>query len=122
MHGLPAQGPDRISLEEWSSLVDPADIEPVVEALRIAVDTGSIYSAEFRTKAADGRPRWLLGLGKVVADEAGRPHRVIGLNQDVTHAKRASIEFTRVQKELIHVSRASAILPMRVCGMLPLVP
>jgi PAS domain S-box-containing protein len=109
MHGLPAQGPDRVSMEEWSTLVDPADVPAVVEALRHSVDTGSLYTAEFRTRAADGQPRWLLGLGKVIADEAGRPHRVIGLNQDVTHAKRASIEFTRVQKELIHVSRASAM-------------
>jgi two-component system sensor kinase FixL len=63
---------------------------------------------EFRAAGADGRQRWILGLGKAVRGREGRPERLVGLYQDVTQSKDAALELQRVQGQLIGLSQLAA--------------
>jgi PAS domain S-box-containing protein len=92
MHGLPADGFAEVSLEGWRARVHPDDVGATSEAMRRAVGTGGVYSAEFRIlpeAAAPAAERWIHAMGRVVCDWDGRPVRMVGLNLDVTERKRA---------------------------------
>jgi signal transduction histidine kinase len=70
-------------------MVHPDDRLVVEQAINRAVTEVTPYEAEFRMIHPDGSIRWVRGRGKVVADEAGQPLRMIGLNADITERKNA---------------------------------
>lgn len=109
MHGLPQDGPQEISTTTWFGAVHPEDCDAAWQEVERAIADGGACRSEFRTRAADGGDRWILGLGKVVSDAAGRPRRVVGLNQDITAAKQADLQLQRARKELIQGSGHNAI-------------
>jgi PAS domain S-box-containing protein len=109
MHGLPADGPEALSEEEWQETVHPDDVARVHLALDSSIESGGVYRAEYRTLGADGRCRWVLGLGKMVSDSRGGARRFVGLNQDITERAEADNELRRVQAEVVQLSRLSAM-------------
>lgn len=109
LHGLPADGPDLMSEDEWRALLTPDDAQKAVAAVSRAIETGSTYEMSYRTTARDGSERWVLGLGKVVLDDDGNPRRFVGLNQDITETVHARQELEHVQAEIEHLSRLSAM-------------
>jgi PAS domain S-box-containing protein len=109
LHGLPQDGPQEISRAMWFETVHPEDCDAVWNEVERAIADGDACRSEFRTTAPDGSYRWILGLGKVVSDAEGRPRRVVGLNQDITAAKRAALQLQRTQKELIQGTGLNAI-------------
>jgi C4-dicarboxylate-specific signal transduction histidine kinase len=98
-----------LSEDEWQATVHPDDVAKVRMALDSSIESGDVYRAEYRTIAADGRCRWVLGLGKMVCDGGGNARRFVGLNQEVTERAEADIELKRVQAEVVHLSRFSAM-------------
>jgi two-component system sensor kinase FixL len=109
MHGLPADAPDELGPEEWAKCLHPDDVSRTREELARAIEHGDIYRIEYRTLAADGRCRWVHGLGKVVLNPQGTPVRFLGLNIDITERKEDALMLKRVQSELVHLSRLSAM-------------
>ena len=91
MHGLGPDCPLELSREEWASTVHEADRERVEEKLRLYITSGETYRIRYRTIDADGKIRWVLGMGKAVSNRDGRPERFVGLNLEVT-ALRALID------------------------------
>ncbi|HEY0313270.1 MAG TPA: PAS domain-containing protein [Allosphingosinicella sp.] len=109
MHGLAPDAAETLTEKEWQATLHPDDVARVHDALEASVEHGTVYRAEFRTIGADGRCRWVLGLGKTVADSRGNACRFVGLNQDVTERAEADMELKRVQTEVVHLSRLSAM-------------
>ena len=109
MHGLDPEGEGALPEKEWQATLHPDDVAKVHRELDTSIQNGSVYRAEYRTIAADGRCRWVLGLGKMVCDNRGSVRRFVGLNQDITERAEADAELKRVQAEVVHLSRFSAM-------------
>lgn len=105
MHGFPPVAGE-ITWSQWQDKVHPDDIERVTREFQQAVDAESTYISEFRTLDESGSERWVMALGKTVD---GAPNRFVGLNLDISKRRHAEIELKRVQSELIHMSRVSAM-------------
>jgi diguanylate cyclase (GGDEF)-like protein/PAS domain S-box-containing protein len=71
--------------EEWLSLVHPADITRLSQALTTSVRaSGTDFEVQYRIQHKDGGVRWMLSRGVVLRDSRGRPYRVVGAQTDVT--------------------------------------
>lgn len=68
----------------WHALIHPDDLPRVMEARRIAVDSGTHLHQRFRIVRPDGEVRWVESDAEVIFDAAGKPQRLIGVNRDVT--------------------------------------
>jgi PAS domain S-box-containing protein len=112
MHGLSRDGAEELTAKEWQATVHPDDLSRVQAALEASIERGVVYRAEYRTLGAGGRCRWVLGLGRMVRDAQGGASRFVGLNQDITERAEAERELKRVQAELVHLSRYSAMASM----------
>jgi two-component system sensor kinase FixL len=109
MHGLTPDGQPELSDEEWSACLHPDDVSSTREALEEAVTTRTGLSVRYRTVAADGQCRWVLGLGSLVPGSYDRAARFVGLNLDVTESMEAEFALQRMQSEITHLSRLSAM-------------
>jgi len=108
IHGRPVKESTELSEEEWQALVHPDDLPMVKRELERSIQTGNILSARYRANSSD-RDRWILGLGKLVPEAAGRPSRFVGLNLDITDSMQTTLELKRVRSEMLHLSRLSAM-------------
>lgn len=109
MHGFSLERPTELSDDEWSACLHPDDLMSTREALNTAVRTGTGLRIRYRTIAADGRCRWVLGLGSLVSGSRSRSARFVGLNLDITNGMEAQLALQRMQSEIIHLSRFSAM-------------
>ena len=107
--GYPEEG-DTSSGEWWSARVHPEDKDRVTASLAGAIDGGLSHWAEcYRFRRANGEYAEVYDQGYIVRDEHGRARRAVGAMADVTDRHRAEAELRRIQSELIHVSRLSAM-------------
>jgi PAS domain S-box-containing protein len=109
MHGLSPDDPAELSEDEWGACLHADDVSNTRDALHAAVRTGSGLRVRYRTVAANGRCRWVLGLGSLVSGPHGRPARFVGLNLDVTDSMEAGLALRRMQSEILHLSRFSVM-------------
>ena len=89
LHGfVPPDAPSTFG--QWLDLAEPGDRLAAMAAGEASQLSGaSPLHMEFRfRRASDGALRWLTSLGRVTADDAGRP-RLIGVTLDVTGQRRA---------------------------------
>lgn len=112
LHGLDADGPEEMGLDEWFEIVQPQDRADTRAAIERAIATCEPCSAEFRVRSRSGELRWILSLGKCMLDGEGYPTRLVGLTQDVSARKAAELETNRAQSELIQFSGLSAMEAM----------
>ena len=75
------------SYEVFLSLLHPDDREHVMAVHQHALETNSTYEMEERVVWPDGQVRTLASWGEVVADEDGRPLRMVGICWDITERK-----------------------------------
>ena len=78
-----------VTVGTWRALVHPDDLAHVDASLSAHLEgrTAS-YVSEHRLRHADGRWIWVMDRGRVIErDAAGRPVRIIGMNQDITARK-----------------------------------
>ena len=99
VHGLPPGGFDG-TVDGFRRLVHPGDRDRVEAAIAHSIKEGTGYEAEFRFDRPDGTVGWMLGTGKVFADEAGRPARMIGLALDISERKRGEADLRVAQERL----------------------
>nr|WP_272881565.1 transporter substrate-binding domain-containing protein [Fundidesulfovibrio soli] len=80
--------PDELldNFEQWRELLHPDDREAAIRTVqRYLSGESSSYVLEHRLRCKDGRYRWILAVGKVVArDASGAPLRVIGTHTDIS--------------------------------------
>lgn len=82
------------SLDSLLEQLHPDDRRGLVQALDRAAKQGNPFECEYRVGVLDGTYRWILGRGKIVVWEDGKPSRVRGLSIDISRLKRAQ-EATR---------------------------
>src|SRR5205814_1785038 len=81
--------PDVLTPEDHLARFHPDDREGVRAAAAAALRDLAPYTHEARAARGDGGVRALRTTGWVIADEQGRPVRLLGVCQDVTEARRA---------------------------------
>jgi PAS domain S-box-containing protein len=105
MYGLPPGGFGGTQ-QQWENLVHPEDRPDAVRRVEQAMQTGR-FEAEWRVIRPDGTLRWLAGRASVLKDEAGKPLRLIGVNIEITEAKRAEAALRRAQADLREAQRVA---------------
>ncbi|MBE9185203.1 PAS domain-containing protein [Microcoleus sp. LEGE 07076] len=76
----------------WKNCVHPDDLKPVMQAVKTARKTRSLYSTEYRIIRADsGEIRWLSVSGRYFYDAAGAAVRFVGVVFDTTDRKKAEL-------------------------------
>lgn len=65
------------------------DAEWLRAAVTSTLQFGETFDVEFRIVLPGGEVRWLAGRAVVVRDDQGQPIRLLGVNNDITHRKRA---------------------------------
>ena len=109
MFGLPEHG-NPTSLGWWEDRLHPDDRDRVsVSFLKAIEGKRSHWSASYRFRKTDGVYAEILDRGYLIRDPSGRALRAVGAMLDLTERRHAQAEIQRIQSELIHVSRLSAM-------------
>jgi diguanylate cyclase (GGDEF)-like protein/PAS domain S-box-containing protein len=82
----------RPSLQNWASLVQPADQPRLLAAVHTSLTEHQPYELEFAISPPGQPARMVHGRGRVQVDENGTPIRMSGTAHDVTEARRAARE------------------------------
>lgn len=102
IHGFPNETRE-IARSRWLAGVHPEDRVRLDELRSWAFGTRSAeYTADFRIVRAGGDVRWIEGRAFVGYRSDGSPHRVAGVNIDVTGRKRAEEQLRALNAELDH--------------------
>lgn len=87
LFGLPANKAN-ISLDLFLTCIYPPDKSALQAQLDEAINGLQIFQAEYRVIRADNQEiRWINTYGRIIAQEAGRSSRMIGVMYDVTPRK-----------------------------------
>lgn len=86
------------SYAAFLAAVHPDDREQVARANAGAVANARGFSAEYRIARSGGTYRWAQTTGRVFADAAGRPERMIGVTRDVTERIALEMQLRQAQK------------------------
>jgi signal transduction histidine kinase len=99
MYGL---GPGEFGRTQtsWEALIYPADRAQAVRHVEHALATFVPVEAEWRVLWPDRSVRWLVGRFQAFKDDAGKLHRLIGVNLDITARKQAEDEIRSLNEEL----------------------
>ncbi len=98
----PARGPviDRAAV---GAMLHPDDREAALGQVRDQLTERGRYTVETRLiRPIDGQEMWISSAGAFVAVDAGPPHRVIGVVQDITHRKTEEDRRETLVAELDH--------------------
>lgn len=71
------------------ALIHPEDRPHVFKTIHNAIETHSIYNAEFRVVCSDGSVKWLCGVGHAIYNHHGEALQMIGVKYDITGRKQA---------------------------------
>jgi PAS domain S-box-containing protein len=70
--------------QAFTSRILGDDRDTVDARLTTAIETSGQYQVEFRIEPPDDERRWIRSRGRVEADDAGEPSRLVGTHRDVT--------------------------------------
>ena len=102
LHGLP-EGTIETTRSAWQARAHPQDLPRVEEVRRQAfLEQWSEYDVEYRIVRAEGDVRWIESRSFISYSPDGRPHRVVGVNIDITERKRAEEQQRVLVAELDH--------------------
>ena len=107
MFGLAADEPAP-DAESFYAMLHPDDQASARQAMSRALEGVAPYEVEFRL-VRQGATRWVLGKGKVLCDESGRPQRMLGVNIDITERKQAE-EALRLSQTILARTEAFSLL------------
>jgi two-component system sensor kinase FixL len=94
----------------WEERIHPDEKLSLVQSLNDAIEGDARrWSGTYRFRRDDGSYADMLDRGFIIRDESGRAVRAVGAMSDLTERHRAEAEIRRMQAELIHVSRLSAM-------------
>jgi len=80
---------------DWMDTVHPDDRARVQATLEACLNGEGAYEAEFRVGQPGQPVRWLQGIGRLLAADAGQPLTIIGTTRDITERKEAELERNR---------------------------
>jgi len=98
------------SIGWWEERVHPEDREQTANSLNEAIEGGaSHWAADYRFETGTGDYADVLDRGFIIRDGSGKAVRAVGAMTDITERRRAEAEIKRMQSELIHISRLTAM-------------
>jgi diguanylate cyclase (GGDEF)-like protein/PAS domain S-box-containing protein len=83
--------------QEWRDSIYPDDLDYAAESLAKVLETGAVETREYRIIRGDGQLRWLSDkcfVGR--QNEAGDPHIIVGIAEDITEKKQLEGELQRL--------------------------
>ncbi len=86
------------SLDTLIPEIHPDDRERLARVLEETSEKGTPFECEYRVRMLDGTYRWILGRGRRVVVEGGKPVRVLGISMDITERRRTE-EALRASEE-----------------------
>jgi two-component system, LuxR family, sensor kinase FixL len=108
--GLDESFPGRTQDGWWTGRLHPDDRAAVSRSLREAIEGDARqWSGTYRFRRDDGSYADMVDRGFIIRDAEGRAVRAVGAMTDLTERHRAEAEIERMQAELVHVSRLSAM-------------
>jgi two-component system sensor kinase FixL len=108
--GAAAAPPGRTPASWWEERIHPDEMLSLVKSLTDAIEGDAHrWSGTYRLRRDDGSYADVLDRGFIIRDADGRAVRAVGAMSDLTERHRAEAEIRRMQAELIHVSRLSAM-------------
>lgn len=63
------------------------DRERIRKAINLALETGQVYTEEYRVVGRSEQVRWVSATGRIITNAAGKPARFPGVAVDITHLK-----------------------------------
>lgn len=96
------------TLDTWLQRIHPDDHDASVLAFQQSVETGRPIDQEFRIVLPDGSERWLQADGKLVAGDAERSSRLVGINRDITARKHYEQELEIARRSADKANRAKS--------------
>lgn len=87
IYGLPSEYLLGAPVGKFLEHIHPEDRDRVRRATRSSLETGEIFSEQYRVIDKEGNTRWLAATGRVLLDAAGKPARFPGVVVDITHLK-----------------------------------
>jgi two-component system sensor kinase FixL len=94
----------------WEERIHPDEALSLIKSLSDAIEGDARrWSGTYRFRRDDGSYADVLDRGFIIRDAKGRAVRAVGAMSDLTERHRAEAEIRRMQAELIHVSRLSAM-------------
>lgn len=94
----------------WEERIHPDEALSLIKSLSDAIEGDARrWSGTYRFRRDDGSYADVLDRGFITRDADGRAVRAVGAMSDLTERHRAEAEIRRMQAELIHVSRVSAM-------------
>ncbi|MFC3080620.1 ATP-binding protein [Phenylobacterium terrae] len=86
-------------MRDTNVTIHPDHRERIAEEWRAAVAQDLPYRPEYRVHRLDGKEVWATCTVKLVKDENGHPHRLIGAMQNITARKQAEAAMVRAKEE-----------------------
>ena len=97
------------TFEDFLGRIHPDDRAAVELRIAESLKTGRNFRLDERIVRPNGEIRYLQSSGEVVMDEDKRPIRLLGVCQDVTDAKAASVELEQVREYLAQARKLEAV-------------
>jgi PAS domain S-box-containing protein len=88
------------TIDAFSERLHPDDRERTQDALQAAIDTCGEYDAQFRVVLPTGEIRWVEGRGRALADDRGKPVRLLGAGFDITAQRHGDARVARVLESM----------------------
>jgi two-component system sensor kinase FixL len=108
--GSPDTPLGRTSADWWEERIHPDDRQAVTKSFYETIEgKGRRWSATYRFQREDGSYADIFDRGFIIRAVDGEAIRAVGAMADLTERHRAEAEIRRMQAELIHVSRVSAM-------------
>jgi len=103
--------PDSLLADQWTSAVDPRDLDRTVALWAESIATGKTYDTEYRVRGADGTFRWHHLTAKPERDEAGNIVRWWGSSVDIDAnlRLRAEADAVAAEREVILESMSEGV-------------
>ncbi|UTW06125.1 GGDEF domain-containing protein [Pseudomonas benzenivorans] len=83
--------------QEWRNSIYPDDLDYAADSLAKVLETGAVETREYRIIRGDGQLRWLNDKCFIGREgEAGDPHIIVGIAEDITEKKQLEGELHRL--------------------------
>lgn len=103
LYGVEAETSTDTSFGLWSTRCHPDDLAGVQAALNASVKSGSRFHTQFRIVLPAGEIRHIQATAVLETDESGKPRRLVGINRDITEARRREAEILSLKERYEHL-------------------
>lgn len=95
--------------EAWYNCVLPEDHPAAAAALQATLEQGAPYTPGFRIRRGDGALRYIQARARIYSDAAGKPVRLVGINEDITERRQQEAALQESEERFRSTFNAAAI-------------